>query len=735
METVYRSCTLCEACCGLTFEVEGGVDGGIEGGRIASVRPDEEDVLSRGYICPKGIANAELHHDPDRLRGPVRRTPEGGFVPISWPDAMALATDGLRRVRDRGGKNAVGVYFGNPVVHNPGALLLRAGVTHALKTRNSFSAGSQDTSPRFAASHHLYGSSFTIPIPDLARTDHLLCLGANPLVSNGSFLTAPDMRGRLRALRARGGRLVVVDPRYSETAREADEHVAILPGGDAALLLGMVRVLIDDERIDRGAIDAVARGFADVERQIRALHLPDLADACGLPSETLARLAREFADATTSTAYSRIGICNNRFGTLATYAGDLLNLVAGRLGEHGGAVFARPALDINRILALPGMDGHGRWRSRVRDLPETVGDLPAACLAEEIETEGEGQIRALLVYAGNPVLSTPNGRRLDGALSRLDFMVSVDIYVNETNRHADVILPPASPLCEEHFDVVYPSVMIRNVARVSPAVAPKGANEKHDWEILRDLAEGLGGGMLGMPGLDHALRGLRALGKDLTPNDVLDLFLRSGPHGDHFLPFSSGLNLEKLRAAPHGIDLGDLEAGVRDRVRHRDGLVHFDAAPLLEALADFSSQIQQKSEPGDLLLIGRRDLRSNNTWLHNLPSLMRGKERCLLRLHPDDAKAAGLRDGDHAWLESRVHAGEVPIEITDEMRPGVVSLPHGWGHAAPWQKTANARPGVSANDWTDDGVVESVVGQSIMNGVPVRISSLDTRSAAEASPA
>ena len=516
-------------------------------------------------------------------------------------------------------------------------------------------------------------------------------------------------------------------PRRTETARIADEHIAILPGGDAALLLAMVGVLLRDERIDLQAVRGLANGFDDVAEVVRSLDPNRLAEEAGVPIDTIDRLAREFADARSSTAYARLGVCNNRHGTLASWSVDLLNLCAGRLGAIGGSMFARPALDIRRILRMPGMDGHARWRTRIRGLPETLGDLPAACMAEEMETPGDGQIRALVTYAGNPVLSVPNGRRLAKALESLDFMVSIDLYINETTRHADVILPPASPLNEEHLDLIFPTVMVRNVARVSPGVTENRGDEKHDWEILRDLAEGLGGGMLGSPWLDRLLRGLRRLGLDLRPNDILNALLRTGPHGDHFLPFSKGLSLAKLRRAPHGIDLGGLEPGLRDLVTHRDRKMKLDAAPLMGALRGFANQAHSRRD-GELLLIGRRELRSGNSWLHNLPSLVKGRERCTLYVHPADAEAARISDGERAWMESRVHAGPVPVEVRDDVRPGVVSLPHGWGHAdsARWQRVAGERPGVSMNDWTDDADLESVVGQSILSGVPVRLRSLDT---------
>ncbi len=723
-ERVARSCHLCEACCGLEFHVEGD--------KILAVRPDPNDPRSQGYACPKGIAIAAVHHDPDRLRQPMRRTAEGRFEAVEWGAAIDEACRRLGEIRSRHGRDALALYIGNPVVHDHGAALVRAGLLAALGTRNAYSAGSQDTSPRFATSWYLYGSSFATPIPDLERTDYLLCIGANPLVSNGSLLTAPDMRRRLRALRDRGGRVVVVDPRRTETAQEADEHVAILPGGDAALLLGMVRVLLDEERVDRSALARQARGFADVERRLLVLAPEALAAASGLGFDTIARLAREFSDARTSSAYSRIGVCNSRFGTLATWATDLLNLVAGRLGQPGGSMFTTPAVDLSRLSRVPGFDGHGRFRSRVRGLPETLGDLPAACLAEEIETPGPGQVRGLLTYAGNPVLSVPNGRRLDRALAGLDFMVSVDLYLNETTRHADLVLPPAWGLAEEHYELLFAPVSLRNFARLSPAVVSRRPGERADWEILTALAEGLGGGMTGVAPLDAVLRVARRLGLGATPSQLLDLLLRTGSHGDAFLPrplrfgrLRSGLSLSRLRETSHGVDLGALESGVARRVLHRDRLVHLDAAPFVEAL-DAWSRDPAAAAPreGELLLIGRREVRTCNSWLHNVPALVSGRERCVLLVHPEDAARAGVRDGKEAVLESRVHRGTLRVRISDAMRPGVASLPHGWGHAAAAEtlRTAGTRPGVSYNDWSDDAETESIVGQSILNGVPVRLS-------------
>jgi anaerobic selenocysteine-containing dehydrogenase len=713
--TVHRTCTLCEATCGLTFQVEGD--------RILSVRPDPLDPISKGYVCPKGIAIAEVHDDPDRVRQPLRRTARGNFAPIAWPEALDEAADGIRRVRDRHGPDAVAIYWGNPVIHNHGALLVRTGLNKALGTRNIYGAGSQDVSPRFAVSYHLYGSSVAIPVPDVDRSDFFLCIGANPVVSNGSVMTAPDLRGRLRKLRQRGGKLVVVDPRRSETAREADEHIAIRPGSDAALLLALAAVVVRSGRAKTAAIARDATGWDEIERRLRALDLDAVARATGIASERIVRLATEFAERPSSVAYSRIGVCNALFGTLGTWATDLLNLVAGRLGTPGGAMFPSPAIDITRVTNQKGADGQGRWHTRVRGLPETLGELPSAALAEEMETPGDGQIRALVTFAGNPVLSIPNGKRLAAALDDLEFQVAIDLYVNETTQHADLILPPAWALAEEHVDLLFPMMSVRNAVRWSPPVVAPRPGEVHDWEILLGLAKRLGGGPTGIKLVDTLLRGAERLGYEWTPAGTIDLLLRTGTHGDRFLPWSRGLSLAKLKRAEHGLDLGPLEAGVARRVFHKDRKVHLAIEPLLENWDALDAKLGETPPADTLMLIGRRELRTNNSWMHNIPSLVSGAARCLLFVHPKDAAERGIADGDRVAMESRVHRGEVRVQLTEDIAPGVVSLPHGWGHAAsaPWQRVAGQHPGVSVNDWTDDAVVEGVVGQSVLNGVPVRL--------------
>ena len=716
--TVYRTCSLCEACCGLAFE--------IADNRILSVRPDKDDVFSKGYVCPKGVAMAAVHNDPDRLRRPMLRKPDGGFEPVSWQDAFDLAASRLAEIRRRHGDDAVALYWGNPSGHNHGAMLLLQPLTAALGTRNRYSAGSQDANPRLAVSYFLYGSAFSIPVPDIDRTDYFLCLGANPLISNGSVMTAPDLRGRIRAVRKRGGRVVVVDPRRTETTAEADEHVSIRPGGDAALLLAMVNTLIAENRVDRVFLDRWTSGWERVAQLIGEFTAHTVEEATGVPAATIERLAHDFADARAPVAYSRVGVCVAPFATLATYATDLLNVATGRLGREGGPMFPSPPIDVVDIARKNGLDGLGRWRSRVRGLPETMGDLPAATLADEIETPGRGQVRALITFAGNPVLSAPNGRRLDAALSKLDFMVSIDIYLNETTRHADLVLPPAWALADDHIDVVFAAVAVRNIARWSPAVVKPGADERADWQILLELIERLGGGPTGTRWLDRVLAGASWLGYRWKPSHVIDLALRLGPYGDRFLPWSNGLSLRKLAKEPHGVDLGPLVPGFARRLYHDSRRIDLAPDPIVADLGRLESQLEEGTNADELLLIGRRELRSNNSWMHNVPALVAGKERCVLYVHPRDAVKRGVVDGQSVMLASRVHRGEVRIRVTDEMRPGVVSLPHGWGHAAsaPWQSVAGGHPGVSANDWTDDHVVEPVVGQSILNGVPVSLEPL-----------
>ncbi|MEE9606129.1 MAG: molybdopterin-dependent oxidoreductase, partial [Myxococcota bacterium] len=663
---------------------------------------------------------------------PVRRGPDGRFHEISWQEAFDTVATRLREIRAAHGADAIAVYYGNPTVHSYSCILMVGPFLQALGTRNRMSASSQDTAPRFAASYYLYGNLLVTPVPDLDRTDYFLCMGANPAVSNGSAMVTPNVKERIKAIRERGGRVVTVDPRRTETSRLADEHVFIRPGSDAALLLAMTRVLVEEGRVDREALEAAASGWSGVERRLEPFTPERVEGVTGIAASTTRRLALEFADARSSVAYTRVGTCNNVHGTLASWANDLLNLSAGRLGARGGAMFPEPALDGTRVVELGGMNGHARWRSRVRGLPETGCDLPASILAEEIETPGPGQVRALVTIAGNPVLSTPNGRRLDRALEQLEFTVAVDLYVNETTRHADVILPPCGSLAEDHAEPLTPSVSLRSHVRWSPPVVQRGEGELADWQILLRLAQELGGGPTGLRWVDRALRLAGRFGWRFRPERMLDMLYRLGPHGDRYLPWKRGINLKKVQASPYGIDLGAARPGIAHRLAHRDKRVHLAAEPIFESLDKLVGELGAERDPEEVLLIGRRELRSNNSWMHNVAALVSGVDRCVLLVNPSDAARAGLHDGEFALMESRVHAGEVPVRVSEDVMPGVVSLPHGWGHraSADWQSVAGAHAGVSVNDWTDDQRVEAIVGQSVLNGVPVRLRRAEARGAA-----
>ncbi|WP_428261940.1 molybdopterin-dependent oxidoreductase [Haliangium sp.] len=708
----YHVCLLCEAGCGLAVT--------MDEGRPVSVRPNPKDVTSNGYICPKGAHLLGIEGDPDRLSTPLRRTADGGFEAVSWAQAFDDIAERLGSIQRSHGKDAVAVYMGTVFAHKYSTLLVLNALRQALGTRNWMGVASLDSSARFAAAHLLYGSTMSISVPDLDRTDYLLCIGANPVVSNGSMMTAPNAKGRLRALRQRGGKLVVVDPRRSETAAIADEHISIRPGTDAALVLAMAHYLVHHDRVDRRDLGRHTRGLDDIVAALDPFTPDAVEPFAGLPAGTIARLATEFADAPTSVAYSRMGPSTARYATLACYAVELLNIVAGRLGRVGGAMFATPAVDVARLARLTGADGRGRYTSRVRGLPETVGELPSVVLAEEIETPGDGQVRALITCAGNPVRAVPNGTRIDRALAELDFMVSIDVYVNETTRHADYILPPASTLAEDHVDFFFANMAVHDAVRWSqPALAP-GPEQRLDWQIVLELAERMGGGIMAMRPLDALLRALRIR---ITPAHLAGWALRMGPYGDHFLPWSKGLNPRKLQAAPHGVDLGPLKPGVRRRVYHRGRRIQLAPALIVEQMRALAGELAP-APSDELLLIGRRHLKASNSWLHNVAPLASKRERCELLVHPSDAERLGIADGGPAILESRVHRGPVDVRVSADIRPGVVSLPHGFGHAAlgERQRVAARRGGVSANDWTDDAEVDSIAGQSVLNGVPVRLS-------------
>jgi anaerobic selenocysteine-containing dehydrogenase len=740
----FRTCPLCEATCGLTITTRGD--------EVVSVRGDDDDVFSRGYLCPKGPALRDLHNDPDRIRTPLVRRKGGrgeGFQPASWDEAFAEIARRLPPLVTEHGRDAVGVYLGNPSVHNLALALYSRVLLRALGSRNVFSASTVDQMPKQIAAGLMFGTALTVPVPDIDRTSYLLILGADPLVSNGSLMTAPDMKRRLRAIQVRGGRVVVIDPRGSRTAQEADRHHFIRPGTDALLLFAIVHTLFAEGLVTLGAVERYVSGLDDVRRLAEPFSPERVADACGIAAGDIRILARELAAAESAAVYGRIGTCTQEFGTLASWLVDVVNVLTGNLDRPGGAMLTRAAAGAANTRGTPGRGKGmllGRRKSRVRGIPEVLGELPVACLAEEIETPGEGRIRALVTVAGNPVLSTPNGARLDAALASLDFMVSVDIYLNETTRHADVILPSVSPLEQSHYDVALLQLAVRNVANYSAPVLAPPVDRPQDWEMMLRFA-GIAFGQgpdadvaalddlvarqqvesaIGSTGSPLAGRTpddvMAALAPRRGPDRLLDLLLRSGPYGDGFGTKPDGLTLATLEANPHGVDLGALAPRIPEVLRTPSGMIELAPEPLAADVARLRAKLDA-SPNGGMVLVGRRQLRSNNSWMHNIAPLVSGKPRCTLLLHPDDAARIGVRDGESVRVRSRVGSVLVPAEVTPDVMPGVVSLPHGWGHDAPGAalRVAAQHAGVNSNLLADEAAIDVPSGNSVLNGISVTV--------------
>ncbi|MFB8107131.1 MULTISPECIES: molybdopterin-dependent oxidoreductase [unclassified Streptomyces] len=718
--TAPRICPLCEATCGLTLT--------IEGTTVTGARGDRDDIFSRGFICPKGASFGGLDADPDRLRVPLVRGEDGELREATWSEAFDRVAACVPALVEAHGPQAVGVVLGNPNVHTMAGSLYPPLLLAALRTRNVFTASTLDQMPKHVSSGLLFGDANAIPVPDLDRTDHLLLIGANPLESNGSLCTAPDFPGRLRALRRRGGTLTVIDPRRTRTARLADRHVAIRPGADALLLAAMAHVLLEEKLADPGPLVEFLEGADELATALADFTPDAVAAACDVDAATITALARELAAAPTAAVYGRIGSCTVEHGTLASWLVDVLNILTGNLDRPGGALFPlsatarapRPGLVPGKGFAL------GRWASRVSGHPEAKGELPIAALAEEIETPGEGRIRALVVLAANPVLSAPDGDRLDAALAgHLDFMVSVDPYLNETSRHADVVLPPPPPAQSAHFDFAFNSFAVHNQVRYTPAPVPLEDGRLDESEIHARLILAVSGMHGAPPSAVDDLAVTTAITKagapaeladeltgDSGPERRLDLMLRLGPYG---------LTLEQLLAHPHGIDLGPLKPRVPEILRTRSGRVELLPAPIAADLPRLRRALGDR--PAPLVLVGRRHMRSNNSWMHNVGSLSGGSNVCTLQVHPDDAARLGLVDGATVRIESAGGGIEAPAEITDTVRSGVVSLPHGWGHSRPGTRmaVAAAHPGANVNQLLDGTLLDPLSGTAVLNAIPVTV--------------
>ena len=734
--THHRICPLCEACCGLELKVQGD--------KVVSIRGHDADVFSAGYICPKGVALKDLHEDPDRLRTPLIKR-GGVFVEASWDEAFAEINRRLPPVQAAHGKHSVAAIAGNPSAHKIGLLLYFSRLAKALGTRNIFSASTLDQMPKQLSSGLLFGHWLSIAVPDITRCDYLLMLGANPLASNGSLWTVPDFKGKAKAMQARGGKLVVIDPRRSETAAMADAHHFIRPGGDAFLMLGMLHTLFDEKLVRLGRLTPLVSGLAMVEAAVTGFSADAVAARCGIAAGTIRQLARTLAVTPRAAVYGRIGTCTQEYGTLASWLVDVLNIATRHLDEPGCAMFPEAAAFAANTAGQAGTGRGivtGRHHSRVSHAPEVMGELPITCLAEEIETPGPGQVKALIAISTNPVLSSPNGPRLEAALEKLDFMVSLDIYLNETSRHADVILPGPSPLEDMHYDVAFPQFSWRNHARYSAPVFERTASQPEEWESLARLCGIVQGKGCEVSAAElddahfardaeklfgeQAAAVTQALGPLKGPERLLDVALRTGPYGDAFGRKPDGLNLKKVMAASGaqgGIDLGELTARMPQMLRTPSGQIELAAPSLLADLQRAESDLARPVP--DMVIIGRREVRSNNSWMHNLPLLAKGPFRCMALLHPLDAARLGLADGALACISSQQGRKKIQaqIQLSSSMMPGVVSLPHGWGHdkAGTRLSVAGERPGVNLNDLLDEKLRDPLSGNAVLSGVAVEI--------------
>ncbi len=731
----FRTCPLCEATCGLEIRL---VDENVK-----VIRGDRENPFSNGFVCPKGTVLGRLHDDPDRVRTPLVKR-DGVHVEATWAEAFAEVHRRINEVKDRHGSQSLALYIGNPNAHSYQNNLAIRPLAKALGSPNIFSASTLDQMPKHVSAGYMFGSPSTIPVPDIDRTDLLVILGANPYESNGSLATAPDWPGRLEALRERGGRVVVVDPRRTKTAENADQHIPIIPGTDAALLMAIIHVLFDESLVRPGRLEGLLEGVDEVAAAALAFDPGTVATMTGIDAETIRDLARDIASTERTAVYGRIGTHTVEFGTVASWAVDVIGALTGNLDEPGGMMFPL-ALHQGAAKRKRGFTT-GRWRSRVRNLPEVLGELPASTMIDEMIEPGDGQIRALITVGGNPALTSPDADTLEGTLASLEFMVSVDPYLNETTRHADVLLPPPSALEKSHYDIAFTTLSVRNYAMWSAPVYERPDDHPSEFDILVTLTAILSGApadadpgalaeatLAGQVGSAVAAPGSPIEGRD--PAEILealaihpevterflDLMIRTSARGDGFGADPDGWTLERLQEHEHGVDLGPLEPRMPEVLATPSGMVELAPEPIIADLERLASALGGR--PDGIVLVGRRELRSNNSWLHNIDVLVKGRNRCTLRVHPDDAERLELSDGAHATVRSTVGEVTVEVEVNDEMMAGVVSLPYGWGHGQDGSRlsVASRRPGVNTNVLTDRSRIDPLSGNAVLNGIPVEV--------------
>ncbi|WP_417714397.1 molybdopterin-dependent oxidoreductase [Pseudophaeobacter arcticus] len=694
LKTQFRTCNICEAMCGLIVT--------YDETEVHSIKPNPEDPLSRGHICPKAIALQDFRTDPDRVTTPLKKV-DGEFVPISWEEAYDFAAQRLAAVQEQHGKDGVGVYLGNPNAHKFGNLLTLPKLVRALGTSNRYSSATADQIPHHVASIHMLGHPMLMPVPDVARTDLMLILGGNPVVSNGSMMTAPGFGKRMDEIKARGGRVVVIDPRRTETATRAGEHLFIQPETDAFLLLALIHEVFAQGLQDLGALVAVTDGVEVLKEAVQPFTADRAAEMTGIEAQTIRDLARDFATAKSAVCYARMGASTQSFGSLCQWANNALNIITGNFDSPGGAMFTTPALDYVGMSSRKGKTrSYPEKRSRVSQQPLYNGEFPVSVMAEEMETPGEGQIKAMITVAGNPVLTAPNGQRIGRAFETLDFMMSIDLHINDTTRHADLILPASVALEEEVYDMVFHSFAVHNTAAFAkPAFAPPNGNPQ-EWELISRLAA--------------KISGSNDIGP--SPTQVLEMLLPQGFHGET-------VTVEAMLTAPNGsIDLGPLVSNLADRLETPDARLNLAPKVFLADLPRLLAFQPPVSDDFPLLMIGRRQVRSHNSWTQNSPRLVKGRNRCTVQLNPVDAARFGLAEAKDVEIESAVGVARLPVEITDEIAPGVVSIPQGWGQRKGNLAAATRVQTESINDLTDDSRIDPISGNAAFNGVPVRARAL-----------
>ena len=697
--THYRACNLCEAICGLEITVN-------DQNEILTIKGDEKDPFSRGHICPKAVGLKDIYLDKNRLKQPVRRT-ESGWETISWEEAFIEVTAKFKAIQAQHGKDAIGVYQGNPSVHNSGTLLSAPALLRILGTKNRFSATSADQLPHHFVSSLMFGHPLLLPVPDIDRTDFMLIMGGNPLASNGSMMTVPDVANRLKAIQKRGGKFVVIDPRKTETAKIADQHIFIKPATDIYLLLAILHEILSDNKQSRFAnlpIDSEA--VSELKLVIQNYTPEAVSNITGISVEIIKSLVNDILTAKSAVVYGRMGVSVQAFGGVCQWLINCINIFTGNMDSVGGAMFTQPAFDLWGR-AKKGENYFNRYQSAVRKLPEFDGELPVSAMGEDIL---DGGIKALFTVCGNPVLSTSNGTQLDKALTGLDYMVSVDIFINETTRHANIILPPTTGLEVAHYDLAFYNLSVRNTAKYSVPLFEKDHNQRHDWEIFEEIKNRL----ISEEGAE--------IPTPKNPEEKLAMALQYGSYG------KDGLTLQKLKDNPHGEDLGALRPCLKEKLLTDNQMVNIIPSLLLNDLERVALNFQKlskevKNTEFDLQLIGRRHLRSNNSWMHNSERLVKGRDRCTLLIHPETAAIRGIVNQEKVQIESRVGMVEIAVEITDEIMPNVVSIPHGFGHARKGVQLdiATAHAGVSLNDLTDELLIDELTGNSAFSGVPVRI--------------